>query len=69
MHLWVRKLVDARKTLLPQQPLERDQSTGEVYLWWECHMCLTASRELLEGDVLVPDTGGDPQTLPIGQVK
>ena len=29
----------------------------------EYHMCLTASRELLEGDVLVPDTCGDPQII------
>ena len=26
-------------------------------------MCLTASRELLEGDVLVPATSGDPQII------
>ena len=29
----------------------------------EYHTCLTASRELLEGDVLVPDTFGDPQII------
>ena len=29
----------------------------------EYHTCLTASRELLEGDVLVPDTSGDPQII------
>ena len=29
----------------------------------EYHMCLTASRELVEGDVLVPATGGDPQII------
>ena len=29
----------------------------------EYHMCITASRELLEGDVLVPDTCGDPQII------
>ena len=29
----------------------------------EYHACLTASRELLEGDVLVPDTSGDPQII------
>ena len=39
----------------------------------EYHMGLTASRELLEGDVLVPDVCGDPQIIvqfvPIGQVR
>ena len=29
----------------------------------EYHMGLTASRELLEGDVLVPDVCGDPQII------
>ena len=29
----------------------------------EYHMCLTACRELVKGDVLVPATGGDPQII------
>ena len=29
----------------------------------EYHMCVTACRELVKGDVLVPATGGDPQII------
>ena len=29
----------------------------------EYHMCITACRELIKGDVLVPVTGGDPQII------
>ena len=29
----------------------------------EYHMCITAHRELIKGDVLVPVTGGDPQII------
>ena len=29
----------------------------------EYHMCITACRELIKGDVLVPDKGGDPKII------